>query len=180
MSTQKIVRTHSGTDVRVRSVANVSHIFRAVPASIPAQRGVADATARELGEVYARQVDELAAMVEGDFELMRTRMGPEIRERLGALFVELDELTVADLGLCDETVQPAGEHPMACGLELPCPTHGYDTPVQALYGQVNDFVLSVDHYAYPHRLLHVVVTALEELREVLGIELSRNATGGER
>lgn len=180
MSTQKTVRTHNGTSVRVRSVANVAHIFRAMPASIPAQRGVGDATARELGEVYARQVDELAAMVEGDAELMRTRMGPEIRDGLGALYVQLDELTVAALGMCGETQQPAGEQPMACDLEVPCPTHGYDTPVTALYERVNALVLSVDYYAYPHRLLHVVVTALEELREVLGAELTGNTPGGDR
>lgn len=180
MSTKKTVRTHKGTDVRVRSVANVSHIFRVVPASIPAQRGVGNATARELGEVYARQVDELAAMVEADTELMQNRIGRELRLRLGSLYVALDELTVADLGMCAETVQPAGEPPLACGLELPCPAHGPYGPVSELYDQVNALVLSVDHYAYPHRLLHVVVTALEELREALGTELTGNAGGEQR
>lgn len=50
----------------------------------------------ELGETYATMTDELAAMVENS-DLIHTRYGRMIVNRLGALHVALDELTAIEV-----------------------------------------------------------------------------------
>jgi hypothetical protein len=44
-----------------------------------------------------------------------------------------------DEGYCDVTVQPAGETPIPCGLELPCPNHSAsDYPEPRAHRSVHD------------------------------------------
>jgi hypothetical protein len=101
----------------------------------------------EVAETYARMADELAAMIEHT-RLARTVVGRTITNRLGALHVELDELT---------TVAPSRAR------------------LVRLTNQAGDLADYADIHASKSRTLYALVAPLRELHAALVDQVAAHA-----
>lgn len=93
----------------------------------------------DVADTYARMVDELAAMIEHDDTLADTMPGSLLARRLGALHVELDDLTTATpaprdlLNLADEVdelITAVGQ--LATVVEDPTTVRALEAPLAEL------------------------------------------------
>jgi hypothetical protein len=101
----------------------------------------------DLADTYARMVDELAAMVEHDDELAGGFMGSMLARRLGALHLELDEMTTTSpsprdlLDLADEVdelLTAVGQ--VAATVDNPAAVRALEAPLAELVDALTELV----------------------------------------